>query len=191
MMKLVLASASPRRVALLQQIGYEPVVCPSRFEEEKVVSGEEPSAYVKRQALHKALDVAAQQDDEAVVLGADTVVVLDNEIIGKPADQAQAAAILKRLSGKRHLVYTGVALIHRQAVWQASVATAVYMRPLSDALIDWYVCTGEPLDKAGAYGIQGRGALLVEKIDGCYFNVVGLPLMAVADHLAEIGVGRS
>ncbi len=189
-MKLVLASASPRRVSLLRQVGYKPVACPSNFSEEPVVQGENPADYVKRQALQKAREVAARQPDASVVLAADTVVVLENEIIGKPADASEAVAILRRLSGKRHVVMTGVAIIAEHNEWQECASTAVYMRALPDSLIDWYVGTGEPLDKAGAYGIQGKGALLVEKIEGCYFNVVGLPLAIVADHLEQSGVQR-
>lgn len=190
MKRLILASASPRRVALLQQVGYEPFACPSRFVEETVVPGENPTDYVKRQALQKAREVADRQPDDCVVLAADTVVVMDDEIIGKPADASAAMAILQRLSGARHFVLTGVAIISARAEWQTCVATTVYMRPLPEALVSWYVGTGEPLDKAGAYGIQGKGALLVEKIEGCYFNVVGLPLAAIADRLAQSGVGR-
>ena len=189
MVQLVLASASPRRVALLRQIGYQPLVSPSSFQEDAVVAGEDPVAYVKRQALCKARDVTLRYPD-AAVLAADTVVVLDHEIIGKPLDVKTAKAVLQRLSGRRHMVYTGVAVVYKDKIYQTCGATAVYMRALSEDRIDWYVGTGEPMDKAGAYGIQGYGALLVEKIEGCYFNVVGLPLIPVADCLEQIGVGQ-
>lgn len=189
MIELVLASGSPRRVALLKQIGYSPLVLPSSFQEEEVIAGEDPVAYVKRQALCKARDVAGQYPD-AAVLGADTVVVLEREIIGKPVDVKAAKMVLQRLSGRRHVVYTGIAVVYKKNIYQMCVATTVYMRSLSAERIDWYVGTGEPMDKAGAYGIQGYGALLVDKIEGCYFNVVGLPLIPVADCLEKIGVGR-
>lgn len=190
MVQLILASASPRREALLRQIGYQPLVSPSAIEEETVRESEDPAQYVARQAYYKALDVAGRYPD-AAVLGADTVVVLDQSIIGKPADVEMAKTTLRRLSGRKHLVYTGVAVFFEGRVQQFTVATDVYMRHLSEARIDWYVGTGEPMDKAGAYGIQGYGALLVEKIEGCYFNVVGLPLIPVADCLEKIGVGRA
>ena len=189
MVQLVLASASPRREALLRQIGYQPIVSPATVEEEIVREGEDPAQYVARQSCHKALDVARRHPD-AAVLGADTVVVLDQSIIGKPVDVEHAKTTLRRLSGRKHLVYTGVAVFFDGQVQQFTVATDVYMRQLSETRIDWYVGTGEPMDKAGAYGIQGYGALLVEKIEGCYFNVVGLPLIPVGDCLEKIGVGR-
>lgn len=190
MVQLVLASASPRREALLRQIGYSPLVWPATVEEEAVQEGEDPALYVARQAYYKAKDVAKRYPDSAV-LGADTVVVLERSIIGKPADVQAAKTTLHRLSGRKHVVYTGVAVCFNGQVQQFTIATDVYMRPLSEERIDWYAGTGEPMDKAGAYGIQGYGALLVEKIEGCYFNVVGLPLIPVADCLEKIGVGRT
>ena len=190
MVQLVLASASPRREALVRQIGYSPLVWPATVEEDAVQEGEDPVLYVARQAYYKAKDVAKRYPD-AAVLGADTVVVLERSIIGKPADVQAAKTTLHRLSGRKHVVYTGVAACFNGQVQQFTIATDVYMRPLSAERIDWYVGTGEPMDKAGAYGIQGYGALLVEKIEGCYFNVVGLPLIPVADCLEKIGVGRT
>lgn len=186
-MHFVLASASPRRQALLAQIGILADVRPSNYDELNSTTG---SAYevVRTNALGKGRDVlqACQQSD--VVIAADTVVVLDNKILGKPKNAKEAEEMLSTLSGKEHLVMTGVALFHQGIELLDVVTTVVNFRKLTKAEIKAYVATGEPLDKAGAYGIQGYGALLVESIEGCYNNVVGLPLTKLYQMLAEVEV---
>ena len=134
------------------------------------------------------MDVASKLPGDEIVIGADTVVAIDEEVFGKPSDAADAGRMLRELSGRRHFVYTGVAVVHGEDVWTEVAATEVVIRILSDEEIAAYVATGEPLDKAGAYAIQGRGALLVERIEGCYTNVVGLPLESLAKLLAKAGV---
>jgi septum formation protein len=189
---LVLASASPRRRELLAQAGFTFTVHPAHIPEDPL-EGEDPIAYVTRLAREKAQvvfrslsteDNAKQESDsepsELVVLGADTTVKLDDEILGKPEDAADAARMLHRLSGRTHRVITGVAVVSAQGVEVAAEATAVRFLTLSDQEIDAYVATGEPMDKAGAYAIQGLAARWIPRIEGCYFNVVGLPLALVA-----------
>ncbi|MGM9570524.1 MAG: Maf family protein, partial [Phascolarctobacterium sp.] len=174
-MEVVLASASPRRLALLEQVGIAAKVCPAAFDEE---AGRADAA--TDVALHNALGkcrvVAAKVGDAAPVIAADTIVVIDEAILGKPADASEAAVMLARLSGRSHQVLTGVAVRYKGKEIAQVCATKVFFRELTEAEIAAYVASGEPLDKAGAYGIQGKGALLVEKIEGCYNNVVGLPL---------------
>lgn len=179
---VILASASPRRRDLLAQVGIAFVVAPADVDE-----GADPAA----NAVAKARAVADRHaGEDAVVLGADTEVVLDGEVLGKPGGGAAAAAMLRRLSGRTHCVVTAYALVDCRSGAEVvrSVETAVTFRRLSDDEIDGYVATGEPLDKAGAYGIQGRGALLVDRIDGDYFTVVGLPIAAVVADLRALGV---
>ena len=189
---LVLASASPRRRELLAQAGFAFTVHPAHIPEDPL-EGEDPIAYVTRLAREKAQvvfrslsteDNAKQESDSEpealVVLGADTTVTLDDEILGKPEDAADAARMLRRLSGRTHRVITGVAVVSAQGVEVAAEATAVRFLTLSDQEIDAYVATGEPMDKAGAYAIQGLAARWIPRIEGCYFNVVGLPLALVA-----------
>jgi len=189
---LVLASASPRRRELLAQAGFTFTVHPAHIPEDPL-EGEDPIAYVTRLAREKAEVVfralsaennAKQESDSEpealVVLGADTTVTLDDEILGKPEDAADAARMLHRLSGRTHRVITGVAVVSAQGVEVAAEATAVRFLTLSDQEIDAYVATGEPMDKAGAYAIQGLAARWIPRIEGCYFNVVGLPLALVA-----------
>jgi len=185
-MQVVLASASPRRLELLRQIGMNPIVCPAEFEELSGVA-KEADEVVLQNALGKCRAVAAIKGEELPVIGADTVVVVDNVILGKPANQEEAVAMLQSLSGRAHEVLTGLAIKYKQQEIAEVVHTKVYFRQLSKTEIFSYVATGEPLDKAGAYGIQGRGAVLVEKIDGCYNNVVGLPLTRVYEILAKLG----
>ena len=165
---------------------------PSRLEEETPTGPADPAAFVEQAALAKAGEVAARVGD-GLVLGADTVVVVGSDILGKPASPDEAREMLQRLSGVTHRVYTGLALVEvaRGEVLRrrtASEMTCVTFRRLAPEDIAGYVATGEPLDKAGAYGIQGRGAALVERIGGCYFNVVGLPLARLAEMLKEFGV---
>lgn len=184
--KVILASGSPRRLELLRQIGIESIVCPANFEESGG-KAKEADEVVKYNALGKCRAVAAIKGEELPIIGADTVVVIDNAILGKPANDEEAVAMLQSLSGRAHEVLTGIAIKYRQQEFNEVVHTKVYFRQLSQAEIQTYVASGEPLDKAGAYGIQGKGAVLVEKIDGCYNNVVGLPLTRVYEILAKLG----
>src|ERR1017187_3280251 len=177
---LVLASASPRRRELLAQAGYTFTVQPADILED-VRPGEEAIAYVTRLAREKAQAVYAQLADPAsIVLGADTTVTVDREILAKPTDPQDAARMLRLLSGRPHGVVTGVALVSAESAEVAAEVPAVRFLPLSDEEIAAYVATGEPLDKAGAYAIQGRAARWIPRIEGDYFNVVGLPIALVS-----------
>ena len=186
-MQVILASASPRRLALLQQIGIEATVCPADFDE---VSGSAVQAedVVLANAVGKCQAVVKIKGDSLPVIAADTVVVAEGVILGKPQDAEDAVAMLKQLSGKTHKVLTGIAVSYAGEMLAEVCETKVVFRDLTDEEIKKYVATGEPLDKAGAYGIQGKGAVLVEKIDGCYNNVVGLPLTRMQLILAKLGV---
>src|ERR1035438_6722695 len=185
---LVLASASPRRRELLAQAGFSFEVHPAHIPEDPNPN-EDPIAYVIRIARSKAQAVFAQlsanpvnhgPESPLVVLGADTTVTLDNRILGKPSDPADAARILRLLSGRTHRVITGVALVTADATEIAAEITAVRFLTLSDQEIAAYIATGEPMDKAGAYAIQGRAARWIPRIQGDYFNVVGLPIALVS-----------
>lgn len=186
-MQVILASASPRRLALLQQIGIEATVCPADFDE---VSGTAVQAedVVLANAVGKCQAVVKIKGDSLPVIAADTVVVAEGVILGKPQDAEDAVVMLKQLSGKTHKVLTGIAVSYAGEMLAEVCETKVVFRDLTDEEIKNYVATGEPLDKAGAYGIQGKGAVLVEKIDGCYNNVVGLPLTRMQLILAKLGV---
>lgn len=180
---LILASASPRRRELLDRMGLAHVVVPADVDETPL-PGEAPEELVSRLAEAKATHVLrAHAADRPVVLAADTVVVVDGTVLGKPADAADAAAMLRRLSGRTHEVLTGVAVARGDRVEVVVERTAVTFAELDDAEIAAYVGTGEPLDKAGAYGIQGRGGNFVTRIEGSYDNVVGLPTRTVRDLL--------
>ena len=178
MSHLVLASGSPRRKELLEQIGVLFTVQSADIDETPLV-GEKAADYVERLAEEKALAVLAN-NPEKVILAADTSVVLNGEILGKPDSQAHAVDMLQSLSGKHHKVMTGIAMVTKQngqvSVQTQVVVTDVEFLSLSQAQIEEYVATGEPMDKAGAYGIQGKAAVFVKQIQGCYSNVVGLPL---------------
>ena len=186
--RLILASASPRRAALLSQIGLTYDVHPSDAVEPPLHAyANKPANEVTQElALLKASSVA-QHYDNGLVIGADTLVALAGELLGKPADDAEALAMLTSLSNTRHKVVTGVAFIDassgRKHVW--SETTQVYFRKLQNAEITAYIASGEPSDKAGAYAIQERGAAFVKRIEGCYFNVVGLPLASLIEHLSD------
>ncbi len=186
-MELVLASESPRREMLLRQIGLDFRVEASGADE-NVPEGSSPLDMAENLALEKARLVASNRDS-GLVIGADTVVVLDGRALGKPADSGEATEMLRALSGREHQVITGIAVVDASSGEAKSdaVVTGVRFARLSEDVIARYVATGEPMDKAGAYGIQGFGALLIERIDGCYFNVVGLPLRRLAELLAEFG----
>ena len=182
---LVLASASPRRRELLTQAGFSFEVRPAHIPEDPR-EGEDPIAYVTRLAREKAeavfreLSADGGADGALVVLGADTTVTLDNHILGKPADAADAARMLRMLSGRSHHVITGVAVVTADSAEVAAEVTAVRFLTLTDREISAYVATGEPMDKAGAYAIQGLAARWIPRVEGCYFNVVGLPLALVS-----------
>ena len=175
---LVLASASPRRKELLQRILSDFIVCPSK-EIEKIENTIAPQELVLSLALEKAKAVKKRYPNNRI-LAADTVVFGGNLILGKPCNKQQAREMLTLLSGKEHMVYTGVCLLENQRMEQFYEKTVVEFYPLSSQEIDAYIATGEPFDKAGGYGIQGQGALLVKRIDGDYYNVMGLPLARVA-----------
>ena len=187
-MKIVLASASPRRSQLLNALGLEFTVEPSPALEPAPTpaDGADPGAFVERLARLKASAVEIKSDE--LIIAADTVVELDGEILGKPRDEADAIAMLTRLRGQTHRVYSGVCLQHGARVESAHEITRVTFGEFSDEFVAAYVRTGEPLDKAGSYGAQGRGALLVTRIEGDYWNVVGLPLYRLSQMLREFGV---
>ncbi len=186
-MKIRLASGSPRRLELLRQIGLEVEVCVSEFSEISV--GEKTAAEVVAfNALGKGRSAVSKWGTKIPLIAADTVVELDGEIFEKPKNVENATEMLRRLSGKCHRVLTGVAVFYQKRELATTVETKVWFRELTEIEIAAYVSTGEPLDKAGAYGIQGRGAILVEKIEGCYNNVVGLPLTRLYQTMAQIGV---
>ena len=184
--RIILASASPRRKQLLQQIGLKAEIIPSKFEENLPKSSfPTPADYVIATAKGKACEVFSENKD-AVVIGADTVVVIDNKILEKPSDAQCAHNMLSELSGRINHVLTGVCICYQDTKHTFHVDTEVQFTELSPDLIDWYVSTEEPLDKAGGYGIQGKGAILVDRISGCYFNVVGLPLQKLHSELSRI-----
>ena len=183
---LILASASPRRHELLAQAGFSFQIHAAHIPEDPL-PGEDPISYVTRLAREKAQAVYDELGDaDAVVLGADTTVTLDNHILAKPEDSGDAARMLRLLSGRTHRVITGVAVVTAQRVEVAAEATAVRFLTLSDEEIAAYIATGEPMDKAGAYAIQGRAACWIPRIEGCYFNVVGLPLALVTAMLEQV-----
>lgn len=194
---IVLASGSPRRQDLLGRIGLAFRVMVPGLAEERL-PGEEPPAMARRLALEKAVWVARELGGEAIpgtlVIGADTIVVLGDEVLGKPAGAQEAYAMLSKLSGRTHRVLTGVAVVEIASppdgfVSKAEVEeTLVTFRPLSPEEIWRYIESGEPMDKAGAYGVQGLGSVIVQRVEGCFFNVVGLPLPRLARLLKEFGV---
>jgi septum formation protein len=210
--RLILASGSPRRAGLLRAAGYAfEIVAPDV--DESIRAGEAAAAYVRRLAAEKSAAVqvgtakaapyvrtgeagpsvrtgaAAPHEQESVqpvILGADTVVVVDGDILGKPRDDGEAAAMLRRLSGRPHVVMTGVSLRQGPHELGRVVTTDVYLRDLSDDELDWYVASGEGRDKAGAYAIQGLASRFIPRIDGSYSNVVGLPVACVAELLTSL-----
>ena len=186
--RLILASQSPRRKYLLEQAGLRFAVIPSPFDESSLPP-EEPAPYVQRLAEAKAGDVAARHPD-AWVIGADTIVAADNRLLGKPDSPEEARRMLARLSGKTHQVYTGYCIRRHSAdiTFSDAVCTDVTFKALSDREIEWYIRTGEPFDKAGAYAIQGMGTFLVRRINGSYSNVVGLPVCEVIEILIREGI---
>jgi septum formation protein len=174
-MRIVLASASPRRRELLQLIGLNPeIIIPDI--EEVLRPGESPEVFLERVAIAKGIEVYKKKYFSHLLISADTVVLLDNSLIGKPADRGDAFRMLSRLSGRRHEVLTGISLMHQGETSFQISSTAVYFNELTPKEIDFYLDHENYLDKAGAYAIQGRAAIFVEKIDGCFFNVMGFPL---------------
>jgi len=190
---LILASASPRRSELLSQAGFSFEVRPAHIPEDPL-PGEDPIAYVVRLAREKAEAIFAQfaANSDSVsriaVIGADTTVTLDGHILGKPEDSADSARMLRLLSGRTHRVMTGVAVVTSETTEVAAEVTAVRFLTLSDEEIAAYIATGEPMDKAGAYAIQGRAARWIPRIEGCYFNVVGLPIALVSTLLEGVNM---
>ena len=187
-MAVILASQSPRRRELLGQMGISHFIIRPARGEEIVDPALEPGQLVEQLSLQKAREVWEQSRPEDLVIAADTVVAIDGRVLGKPRDEEQAFEMLRALSGRQHTVYTGVTVCQNGRVVTGHEATRVQFRPLSEGEISAYIATGEPMDKAGAYGIQGRGAVLVEGIRGDYFNVMGLPLCRLAGMLRDFGV---
>lgn len=196
--EVVLASGSPRRRELLTLIGIPHRVQPADIDE-RVLPEEAPAPHCERLALEKATVVARSIGDgdrpsdsaggAPIVLAADTIVVVDGDVLGKPRDADEARGMLRRLSGRTHTVHTAVAAVRGPRAASRVDTVAVAFRALSDAEIDAYVATGEPMDKAGAYGIQGYGAAIVRRVDGDFFAVMGLGLVTVVELLRELGIG--
>lgn len=185
---IVLASSSPRRKQLLEQIGVDFIVDPSTIDE-VIPEGVSPSQLVQILALQKARDVAAGYS-EGLIVGADTIVVVDGAVLGKPKDNQDAFAMLSSLQGKEHQVYTGIALINSSNnVFDTGYeCTKVYFNSMTEDEINGYIASGETAGKAGAYGIQGLGSIFINRIEGCYFNVVGLPLSRLYIMLQRQGI---
>ena len=184
---IILASASPRREQLLRQAGCEFQVRPSRAEEDNAAALP-PDELVRLHARIKAQAVAAEVQPGDIVIGADTIVVLAGKVYGKPESVATAESMLAELSGRTHSVWSGVAVVCQGRCLVEAVETRVTLARLSKEQIRRYVATGEPLDKAGAYAVQGRGSLFVKRLEGCYYNVVGLPLRTLSRLLSQVGV---
>lgn len=182
--RVVLASQSPRRRQLLSLIGIEHEVRPANIDE-TYLTGEEPRAHAVRLAREKAAAIALP---DAVTIGSDTIVVVDGNVLGKPRDEDEAARMLGRLSGRSHTVITAVAVHWRESMVSDAEEVGVTFRMLSEGDIRGYIATGEPMDKAGAYGIQGYGATIVERVDGDYFAVMGLPLNRLVRLLESLGL---
>lgn len=186
MARIILASGSPRRQELLQRIGIRDFTVRVPQVEEWYPDGLTPEEIVRYISREKSQAVASTEDE--IVITADTMVFLDDKKLGKPADEAQALAMLTALQGRRHTVCTGVTVRQGQRALTRALSTDVYFRTASEAELRAYIAGGEPMDKAGAYGVQGQGALLVERIDGDFFNVMGLPVVLLAEMLGEFGI---
>ena len=185
--ELVLASQSPRRRELLALAGFRFSVRAKPVKELRR-AGEAPVDYVRRLAREKA--EAAWQSADEIVLGADTTVAIDDRVLEKPADADDARAMLRLLSGREHTVITGICLLHRDRIIVDHASTQVRFAPLSESEIDDYIASGEPFDKAGAYAIQGLASKFVESVNGCYFNVMGLPLSLVYRHWKSLAAAE-
>ena len=185
---MILASASPRRIDILRQAGFSPEICPQDVDETPH-AGEQPKELVERLARAKATACARAQGEGDIIVAADTIVWdEDGHVLGKPFDETEAKAMLQTLSGRRHHVSTGVAIYADGTLSSFVETTDVWFFPLSNEEIDTYVATGDPLDKAGAYGYQSLGCTLVERIDGDYYNVVGLPIGRLTKELKGRGL---
>jgi septum formation protein len=182
--RVILASQSPRRRELLTLVGIAHEVLPANIDE-SYKPGETPAQHAERLAREKC---SAIEIDDAVVIGSDTIVVVDGDVLGKPRDREQAAAMLRRLSGRSHVVMTGVAARRRGRTVSGLEEVGVTFRRLDDRTIERYIDTGEPMDKAGAYGIQGYGATIVERVDGDYFAVMGLAVGRLIGLFRELGL---
>ena len=194
---LILASGSPRRLQLCRRIGFEPLLYISSVEEQRA-SDEDPVSYARRLAAEKAADVAAKLVDEPTlpgwILSADTIVVHEHDVLEKPADPAEARSMLHRLSGEKHVVITAFCWLWRAPAGGEAkrkkvvrdVRASVWLRELDDEMIDRYVASGEPMDKAGSYGIQDVGSVLVRRVEGSFYCVVGLPVCEVVETLQEL-----
>jgi len=187
-MGIVLASGSPRRQELLRLIGLDDFAVMPDMAVEEIIPGLSPEQTVCGIAFQKAKNVSLLCGEDDIIIAADTLVYLDGRPIAKPESPEEAVEILKSLSGRRHFVYTGIAIIKGGYHTTGSEKTDVFFRQLSDKEINAYVETGEPMDKAGAYGVQGRGAVFVESIKGDFYNVMGLPLCRLSIMLEEFGV---
>ncbi|MBP2633263.1 MAG: Septum formation protein Maf [Firmicutes bacterium] len=184
---IILASSSPRRKELLTQIGCNFKVVPSEAEEDNS-KALPPEQIVINNAVAKAKDVADKLTGNDVIIGADTIVVMQGEVYGKPINLADAKRMLSSLSGNVHTVYTGIAVIKNHTIWREFEKTAVKLSELTSEEIDQYIATGEPMDKAGGYAIQGIATIFIEEIHGCYTNVVGLPLNKLANLCKKAGI---
>ena len=184
--RVILASQSPRRRELLTLVGIPHTVLPADLDE-RYRPGEQPAPHAERLAREKAA-VVARREPDALIIGSDTIVVVDGDVLGKPRDDQHAVEMLTRLSGRTHVVMTAVAVQWRGEVRSSVETVEVTFHPLGRADIDAYIATGEPMDKAGAYGIQGFGATIVARVDGDYFAVMGLPLQRLVRLLGELGV---
>ena len=187
-MTVVLASQSPRRRELLGQMGFTDFVIRPAKGEEVVDPDLLPDKLVEELSRQKCEEVAAASGADDLVIAADTVVAIDGTVLGKPRSEQDAFAMLSRLSGRHHTVYTGVTVRRGEQILTAHEATRVHFRPLTQEEIEAYISTGEPMDKAGSYGVQGKGALLVEKLNGDFFNVMGLPVLRLSRMLAGFGI---
>lgn len=183
----ILGSTSPRRKELLERVGLKFKVVPPDIDE-KTKENEPPWDFVKRIAIEKLKSIQSRVDEDLPILTADTVVFINGRILGKPSSIEEAKETLKTLSGNWHRVYTGYALKCGKKFYRRSVKSKVKIMKLSEEVIDWYISTGEPLDKAGAYGIQGIGSFMIESIRGSYSNVVGLPLSHVIIDMSKCGL---
>lgn len=187
-MAIILASQSPRRRQLLEQMGFTDFIVRPAQGEELADPSLAPGTLVEALSRQKALEISSAAKEDDLIIAADTVVAVDGQVLGKPHSTQQAHQMLSALSGREHTVYTGVTVCRGDQILTQHEATAVRFRPLTAQEIDAYIATGEPMDKAGSYGIQGRGALLVEGISGDYFNVVGLPVCRLGRMLTQFGV---
>ena len=188
MKKIILASSSPRRKDLLSQIGIKFEIDPSNYEEDMTLKMS-PSELAKHLSLGKAKDVA-QRHKNAIIISGDTFCAIDNEVLGKPHTAEKAKEMLQKLNGKTHSIITGFSIIDTDTNKQISksVETKVYFRAVTDKEIDAYIATGEPLEFAGAYAMQYLGGLFIEKIEGDYFNIIGLPILPLAIELKDFGI---